>query len=143
MQDGYKQTVSGLLRKHRELLKEIADASALLSGKQSALDAIEAALRVFDPTIAPSTEHRRRGENIDGLHRFILEMLRRDGAVTTLSVAGALIEARGLDGRDKALATAIRKRAGDALQKMRRQGRVTGEPYRTGGELDWPLAGLE
>lgn len=141
MRDGYKQTISGLLRKHRELLHEIADASALLSGKQSALDAIEAALRVFDPTIAPATEHRRRGANIvDGLHRFILDQLRRDSVITTLGAATALLEARGLDHRDKALLSAMRKRVGDALQKMRRQGLVTGERFGRGGEQKWRLA---
>ena len=140
MPSGYSQTIHGLLRKHRELLAEIEQANALLSGKQSALDAIEAALRVFDPSIVPATESRRRGDNIvNGLHRFLLNQIRQDGSVTTLGVATALLEARGLDHRDKALLTAMRKRCGDALQKMRRQGRVTGERYGKGGELEWRL----
>ena len=107
MASGYKQTVFGLLRKHRELLVEIADASAALTAKQSALDAIEAALRVFDPTLVPATEYHRRGANIvNGMHRFILDTLREDGAVTTLGAAAALLKARGQDHRDRALLTA-------------------------------------
>lgn len=79
-------------------------------------------------TIKPASEHKRRGTQIEGLHRFILDMIRREGSATTLGAA-------------KALATAMRKRAGDALQKMRRQGKVSGERYGRGGELRWRLAG--
>jgi hypothetical protein len=141
MEDGYKQTVAGLLRKHQELLGDIGEASAALLAKQSALDAIEAALRVFDPAIKPATEHKRRGTGVDGLHRFLLDLIRSQGSVTTLGAATALIADRGLDERDKALLTNLRKRCGDGLQKMKRQGRVTGERYGNGGELEWRLAG--
>lgn len=141
MRSGYKQTVFGLLRKHAELLAEIEEASALLSGRQSALDAIEAALRVFDPAIVPATENRRRGKNIvNGMHRFLLERMRQEGSVTTLGAAVALMADRGLDHRDRTLLTSMRKRCGDALHKMRRQGRVTGARYGKGGELEWQLS---
>jgi hypothetical protein len=136
---GYTQTVHGLMRKHAELLNEIRETNVLLSGKQAALLAIEGALRVFDPTIALATEHQRRGDQVEGLYKFLLDMLRRDGAVTTLGVARALLADRGQDDRDRALLTAMRKRVGDALQKMRRQGRVTSERYGNGGELEWRL----
>jgi hypothetical protein len=140
MEHGYQQTVAGLLRKHQELLGDIGEASAALLAKQSALDAIEAALRVFDPTIRPATEHKRRGTGIDGLHRFLLDLIRAQGSVTTLGAATALIADRGLDQRDRALLSNLRKRCGDGLQKMRRQGRVTGERHGKGGELEWRLS---
>jgi len=136
---GYVQTIHGLQRKYAELLSEIRDTSILLSDKQSALAAIEGALRVFDPTIAIATEHQRRGDQVEGLYRFVMDAMRREGAVTTLGVAKALIAARGLDEADRALLTQLRKRVGDALQKMRRQGRVTGARYGNGGELEWKL----
>lgn len=141
MQDSYKQTVAGLIRKHQELLGDIGEARSALLAKQSALDAIEAALRVFDPAIKLATEHRRRGEGVEGLHRFLLDLIRSEGSVTTLGAATALIRERGLDQRDRALLTQLRKRCGDGLQKMRRQGRVTGERYGNGGELEWRLKG--
>lgn len=137
---GYEQTVAGLLRKHQELLGDITEARSALLAKQSALDAIEAALRVFDPTVKLATEHKRRGEGVEGLHRFLLDLIRAQGSVTTLGAATALIADRGLDQRDRALLTNLRKRCGDGLQKMRRQGRVTGERYGQGGELEWRLA---
>lgn len=140
MEDGYKQTVYGLLRKHKELLGDIAEATEALAVKQSALAAIEAAIRVFDPEHVPATEHQRRGAGTTGLYRFIAESLRKEGAVTTLGAAKALIRERGWDDRDKALATNVRKRVGDALHKMRTQGRVTGERYGNGGELRWRLS---
>ena len=139
MHDSYKQTVAGLLRKHQELLGDIGEASAALLAKQSALDAIEAALRVFDPTVKLTTEHKRRGTGIDGLYRFLMDLMRAKGSITTLKAATALLQDRGLDVRDRALVSNMRKRAGDALQKMRRQGRVTGERYGNGGELEWRL----
>ena len=141
MQDSYKQTVAGLLRKHHELLGDISEASSALVAKQAALDAIEAAIRVFDPTIPLTGEHKRRGKGVEGIHRFVLDMIRQHGSVTTLQVATALLEERGLDPRDKALLSNMRKRAGDALQKMRGRGRVTGERYGSGGELLWRVAG--
>lgn len=136
---GYSQTIHGLIRKHAELLAEIRETSQALTAQQSALAAIEGALRVFDPTITLATEHQRRGASVDGLYRFLLDNMRREGCVTTLGAATALIAERGQDVDDKALVSAMRKRAGDALQKMRRQGRVTGERYGNGGELEWRL----
>src|SRR3546814_11014649 len=53
MTDGYELTLSGLLRKREEVAKEAATALGHLDAQLVALDAIDAAIRVFDPTIGP------------------------------------------------------------------------------------------
>jgi hypothetical protein len=128
--------IFGLMRKHAELLASIRETSIALLGQQSALAAIKRALRVFDPTIARATEHQRRGDQVEGLYRFILDQLRQKARVTTLGAARELIEARRLDADNRTLLTALRKRIGDALHNMREQGCVYGEWYGAGGELE-------
>ena len=141
MRDGYDQTVHGLLRKHSELLAEIEDASTALTAKQTALGAIEAALRVFDPSITPASESHRRGANlVNGLHRFLFDLMRQDGSVTTVGAARVLMQARGCDLADTVLVAAMKKRVGDALQKMRKRGQVASAKAGRGTELEYRLA---
>lgn len=96
MEDGYKQTVFGLLQAQGIARGHRHDHGSL-AAKQSALAAIEAAIRVFDPLHVPATEHQRRGAGTTGLYRFVMESLRKEGAVTTLGIATALIRERGWD----------------------------------------------
>lgn len=46
---------------------------------------------------------------------------------------------RGIDLRDKAVKTLIRKRNCDALGRLRMQGIVTSVRYGAGSELEWAL----
>src|SRR3546814_20847565 len=120
MTDGYELTLSGLLRKREELAKEAATARGHLDAQLVALDAIDAAIRVFDPTIGPEdlpqgkplTQHPAGRSEI---RRFLIDFLRSTGRpVKTLEAHKALMEARGIDTRDKAPPVLLRKRTTDA-----------------------------
>lgn len=146
MQDGYDQTLSGLLRKRAELAGEVKTAREALDAKHASLDAIDAAIRVFNPDIAaeylpvsaPVPVHAAATSEI---RRFLLDQLRqRDGrAVRTLEAAQALYEAKGIDPRDRVLTTLIRKRVTDAFGRMRKLGLVEGRKFGSGSELEWRL----
>ena len=137
----HEQTLAGLRRKQRELIADISDIQMTLSIRQAQLDAIDAAILIFDPTTLPAKDWQRRGAHTDGLYRFILDHLRKARTCTTVSVAEALMEARGLDRRDKVLWQNMRKRCGDALQKLKRDGKVTGERESKANDLTWRLNG--
>src|SRR3546814_18227088 len=101
MTDGYELTLSGLLRKREELAKEAATARGHLDAQLVALDAIDAAIRVFDPTIGPEdlpqgkqlTQHPAGRSEI---RRFLIDLLRSKGRpVQSLQAPTRLTEPRG------------------------------------------------
>jgi hypothetical protein len=145
MQDGYDQTLSGLLRKRAELAGEVEEARRKWEASGSALDAIDAAIRVFSPNIAPEDlpEKRQAPAYTGGtseIQRFMMDMLRRTGKpIRTLEAAAAVMAERHLDPRDRVTATLIRKRCADSFGKLRAKGIVTGEKYGSGSELEWRL----
>ena len=149
MQDGYDQTLSGLLRKRAELAGEVRAAREALDARHAALDAIDAAIRVFAPDLTHDDMPERRSAPIHGaatseIRRFLIDLLRQRGGrpVRTLEAAHALYDAKGIDARDKVLATLLRKRVTDAFGRMRKLGLVEGRKFGSGAELEWRLAGL-
>ena len=148
MQDGYDQTLSGLLRKRAELAAEVETARQAWETAGSALDAIDAAIRVFRPEITPDDLPEKRpapaytGGTSD-IQRFLLDLLRRSGKpLRTLEAAAAIMAERHIDPRDRVAATLIRKRCGDALGRLRLKGVVTGVKYGSGSELEWRLSAV-
>lgn len=146
MQDGYDQTLSGLLRKRAELAGEVTQAQEALNAKLVALDAIDAALRVFRPDLAPADMPERRAAPVHAgatseIRRFLIDQLRERGKVRTLEATDALIEARGIDRRDRVLATLMRKRVTDAFGRMRKLGMIEGQRFGSGSEREWRLTG--
>ena len=145
MQDGYDQTLSGLLRKRAELASEVETARRQWEAAGSALDAIDAAIRVFRPAIEPEDLPEKRPApaytgGTSQIQRYLLDMLRRKGGpVRTLEAAAAVMAERHIDARDRIAATLIRKRCGEAMARLRFQGIVTGEKYGSGSELEWRL----
>src|SRR3546814_12749125 len=106
MTDGYELTLSGLLRKREELAKEAATARGHLDAQLVALDAIDAAIRVFDPTIGPEdlppgkppTQHPA---GRSAIRRLLIAFLRTKGRpVQTLAAHKALRDRRGIRPRD-------------------------------------------
>lgn len=146
MQDGYDQTLSGLLRKRGELAGQVVAHRDKLNSTMAELDAIDAAIRVFNPSIEREDlpeghivpiHHVQRGE----MQRFLLDLLRRsDGPVRTSDATVAVMAERELDRRDKALVTLIRKRVGDAFSRLRQSGHVTGVRFGSSNENEWRLA---
>ena len=146
MQDGYDQTLSGLLRKRAELAATIATTRAQLDNDLAALDAIEAAIRVFNPELAgeylPLNRTDVPHQSVTSeIRRFLLDQMRtrENGAVQTLQAAAEIMRVKGLDPRDRVVATLIRKRVTDALRRMRQAGMIEGRRFGSGSELEWRL----
>lgn len=142
MQDGYDQTLSGLLRKRAELAGEVESHRAAWEAACASLEAIDRAVLVFSPglTAADLPERRRAPIAADGttaLQRFLLDLLRRSGgSVRTLQAASAMAAERGVDDRDRVAMTLLRKRVADSFYRLRKKGVVTGERYGSGSELE-------
>lgn len=150
MSDGYDQTLSGLIRKRGELASSVATARAKLDGDLAALDAIEAAIRVFSPELASEYLPVNRpvvplAEATGEIGRFLLTLFRqRDGApIRTLEAATEIMRVKSLDPRDRVVATLMRKRVTDGFRRLRAKGIVEGRRYGSGTELEWALAGGE
>ena len=145
MQDGYDQTLSGLLRKRAELAGEVETHRQRWEDASASLEAIDRAILVFSPGLTASElpERRRPPIAADGtteLQRFLLDLLRRsDGPVRTLAAAAALGAERKVDPRDRVAMTLLRKRAADGFYRLRKRGVVTGAKYGSGAELEWRL----
>jgi hypothetical protein len=147
MDDGYKLTLDGLLRKRGELTSEVEALRANLGVKLAALDHIDATIRVFKPDIdiedmperpSPPPNAAFRGE----VQRFLLHTLRCAGEpLTTTQLAEAVMQSRRLNTGDRVLLKLITKRAGHSLGRLRRQGFVEGDRYSKGAELQWRLTG--
>jgi len=143
--DGYDQTLSGLLRKRAELAGRALDERKVLDATLAHLDAIDAAIRVFNPSLthdvlpdAPRLPAHAAATS--DIRRFLIGLLRAAGRpVKTLDATKALMEAKDIDERDRVLATLIRKRVTDAFGRMRAAGIVEGRKYGSGSELEWRL----
>src|SRR3546814_13036635 len=89
------------------------------------------------PQGKPLTQHPAGRSEI---RRFLIDFLRSKGRpVKTLEAHKALMEARGIDTRDKALTVLMRKRTTDAFSRMKKVGLVEGRKYGSGSELEWRL----
>lgn len=141
--DDYQLTLHGLLRKRGELVGEVEGLRAQLGVKMSALDHIDATIRVFKPDIdimdlperpAPPANAAFRGE----VQRFLLDTLRHaDAPMTTHELAEAVMRRRGLEPSDRVLFTLIAKRTGHSLTKLRRQGKVASHRFSKSAMLEW------
>ena len=146
MQDGYDQTLSGLLRKRAELAAEAGAIRQAMDSKLAALDAIDAAIRVFNPTISPADIPERRApvahsDATSEIRRFLIDQMREAAprAVKTMEATSALLEARGIDRRDRVVVTLLRKRVTDAFSRMRKLGLVEARKFGSGSEMEWRL----
>ena len=146
MQDGYDQTLSGLLRKRAELAGEASALRVALNSKLAELDTIDAAIRLFNPSIEPGDIPERRApvihsEATSEIRRFLIDQMRKaePRPVRTMEVAAALFEARGIDVRDRVVTTLLRKRVTDAFGRMRKLGMVEGRRFGSGTEREWRL----
>lgn len=145
--DGFLQTVHGLLRKRGDLVSEIEALRAQMDIRLTALDHVDATIRVFKPDIdcgdlperpAPPANAAFRGE----VQRFLLTALRAaNGPMTTTQLGVAIMEARGISLDDRVLAKLIRQRTGHALSRLRAKGFIESAKYGAGAELDWRVTG--
>ncbi len=142
---GYDLTLAGLLRKRAELAGELEGLRAHAGRCLSALQHIDATIRVFKPEIdledlpegtVPAPFTGFRGE----IQRFLLDELRKaNQPLSTFDLADKIMEKRGLDPADRIVAKLIQKRTGYALAKLRKAGRVTSKRAHRSAPLEWAL----
>jgi hypothetical protein len=138
-------TVYALVNKRAETVGQINYLQEQLGKAMANLDHLDATIRIFAPDIdlsdapvkpVPPPNAAFRGE----VQRFLLHELRTNAtALTTLELARKIMEARGLDTRDKVLSKLIGQRTGHSLGKLRSRGLVTAEKANAGGLLRWQL----
>ncbi|MHC2000896.1 hypothetical protein ACYQR9_10665 [Methylobacterium sp. CM6241] len=125
-----EHVLSGLVRKRAEIAGQIEHTQGELRKLVTSLDAIDSAIRIFDPTADVGEIRNRqypplhaafRGE----MMRFVLGALRvADGPLTSREIADHVMVGRGLDKDDPKVAQMIRKRVGACLWKSKQAGNV-------------------
>jgi hypothetical protein len=142
---GYDLCLSGLLRKRAEVAGQAEATRAQLGEQLSALDHLDAVIRIFKPDIdledlparpVPPALSGARGD----LQRFLIDQLRRaNHPLNTFDLAEAVMRERGLDPRDLAVRKLLRHRTGYALTKLRNKGKVTSQRTHRSAPLAWKL----
>jgi hypothetical protein len=143
---GYDLTLSGLLRKRAEIAGEAEGLRAQLLGRLSALDHVDAVIRILKPDIdlddlpagivAPALSGTR-----GDLQRFLLDQLRRTNhPLSTFDLADAVMRERGLNTDDRVIVNLIQRRTGYGLAKLRNKGKVTSKRAHRSAPLEWQLA---
>ena len=124
-------TMLGLTKKRAWLAGEIENTHVKLRQLVADLEALDATLKIFDPTITveairpkafrPPADWAKRGE----MARIVLSILRMAAEpLTTRDVAYQLLIERALDKQDQRLLRLMSKRVGVALRCQRDMGRV-------------------
>jgi hypothetical protein len=125
-----EHVIGGLTRKRAEIAGQIEHTQAALRKLVTELDAIDAAIRIFDPTADvaaiktkayPPRHAAFRGE----MMRHVMGCLRvATEPVTSRDIAAAVMKARGLNLDDAEMLTLIRKRVGACIWKLKQSGYV-------------------
>jgi len=130
-------TVAGLRELHREIAGELEATRQRLNRLAADLEAVEHTLLLLDPGAdiprakpIPSRDAAMKGE----MRRHVMAALRTaQGPLTSLDIARQVVEARKLD---PSMMTAIRKRVGAALWKLKAKGWVA-EVAQVGDYKGW------
>ena len=138
--------LSGLKAKRAELDGELRQTEKRLAALRADLDAIDRAIRVFDPEARPHTIRPKAirkaapGFRHGEFSRLVLDVLRDiGGTVSTRDVAEKLAERRGLDISTPHAMELLGNRVRNALLRQR-DGIVR---LRDGGQMLWRVAGAE
>jgi hypothetical protein len=125
-----EHVIGGLTRKRAEIAGQIEHTQAALRKLVTELDAIDAAIRIFDPTADVSSIKTRaypprhaafRGE----MMRHVMGCLRvATQPVTSRDITFVVMKARGLNAEDAELLVTIRKRVGACMWKLKQSGYV-------------------
>jgi len=125
-----EHVISGLTRKRAEIAGQIEHTQAAMRKLVNELDAIDAAIRIFDPqadiaTIKPKAYPPRHAAFRGEMMRHVMGCLRTASEpVTSRDIAIVVMRARGLNPDDAELAVTIRKRVGACMWKMKQSGYV-------------------
>lgn len=123
-----EHVLSGLARKRAEIAGQIEHTQDQLRKLVMNLDAIDAAIRIFDPTadvaaIAPKQYPPRHAAFRGEMMRFVMGALRvAEKPVTTRDIALQVMKGRGLNPDDAELSVTIRKRVGACMYQLKTKG---------------------
>ena len=142
----HEHVLSGLTRKRSEIAGNIERQQHALRKLVTELDAIDAAIRIFDPeadisAIKPSAYPRRHAAFRGEMMRFVMDAFRmaQGRPVTTREIALNVAAGRGLNADDADLVNMLRKRIGACVFKLKRDG-VLREGEGTGDLKQWVRA---
>jgi hypothetical protein len=125
-----EHVISGLTRKRAEIAGQIEHTQATLRKLVTELDAIDAAIRIFDPeadiaTIKPKAYPPRHAAFRGEMMRHVMGCLRMaTEPLTSRDIATVVMQARGLNPEDAELLVTIRKRVGACIWKLKQSGYV-------------------
>src|SRR5690242_17050951 len=130
--------VSGLIEKRRELAGIIDEMQRQLDQHRADLTHIDGTLRVLATDLVPDTIRPKRAYRRNRyfarneLSRLCLGVLRTEAGelLSTDEIAGRVIVAKGFDGADAILRTAIREQVGSTVKRLHRNGAI--EEHRGG-----------
>jgi hypothetical protein len=141
-----EHVLAGLTRKRSEIAGQIERTQDALRKLVGDLDAIDAAIRLFDPeadiTAIRSRQYPPRHAAFRGeMMRHVMGCLRlaEGKPVTTRDIATVVMKARGLNPEDAELLVTIRKRVGACMWKLKQAGAVK-EKAGVGDLKEWVLA---
>jgi hypothetical protein len=145
MDDGYTQTLSGLIRKRKAMLDELYQTHDRLQRLLSDIPAIEAAIYVLGPEIELEAVREIAVKLPKGEQRPMqtarssMAVLRKAGRpMTTRDIARQIMTERGLDVQDHAMLRVMTTRVLAALRPQRERGLVRSSPGE-GVQLQWEV----
>lgn len=124
-------TVSGLIRKRKQIAAEIEDAQLRLRQRIIDLDNLDATIRLFVPDIdleeiRPNPLPPRHSAYKGEMSRIILGAIRNAShPMTSREITYHVMAERGLNVHDKRLVHLMQKRVGAALKHWRERGTLT------------------
>lgn len=138
--------ISALRAKRAELAGLILQLERDVAQRRADLAHVDGAIRLFAPTIEPETigpkfvRQRNQWFGRGELARGILGVLRRSGCpLAAVGIAGALMEAKGLDVGDRVMLVLVQKLVHRAIRHHERRG-VVHRAGRNGRTVLWQLA---
>jgi hypothetical protein len=141
-----EHVLSGLTRKRAEIAGQIEHTQATLRKLVIDLDAIDAAIRIFDPeadigAIKAKTYPPRHAAFRGEMMRHVMGCLRMaTEPLTSRDIATVVMKARGLNPEDAELLVTIRERVGACMWKLKQAGYVREVPI-TGDLKGWLAEG--
>ena len=137
--------VSGLLRRRQEIADKLEIVQGQVCQLVLDLDALDSTLRLFRPDVEIGVVRirpvpRRHAAVRHESSRLVFSVLREaSGPMTTRELTRAIMEARGMNTADHAMAETMRLRLASTLRKLKSRGKLVAE-VEAGKNMRWGLA---
>ena len=137
--------VSGLLRRRQEIADKLEIVQGQVRQLVLDLDALDSTLRLFRPDVEIGVVRikpvpRRHAAVRYESSRLVFSVLREAGGpMTTRELTRAIMEARGMNTADHAMAETMRLRLASTLRKLKNRGKLVAN-VEGGKNMRWGLA---